>query len=165
MRIEGFQGGFLPLSGGGLTGGVTINGLPVYGRRAEVAGANAGIVTPTASMQTVVSLNLGNVSAGDRIRFYGWLTMSKGVTGGETRLQFVKVAGAAAITWAQQALTPKNGDELQGASTGCRFEVVGYAEVTGAGACTVEFQALSAGSNGTINVGDGFATAEVWGTG
>jgi len=227
MRVEGFQGGFLPLSGGSLSGPLTIdcdsnppltvkrttgaanaiidlfvggtkyarlfvaNAAPhfrVYNpgqttgfgydltndkftlgtvplarmQRAEVTATNAGAVTLLAGLTSIVSLNLGNVVAGDRIVLKGAAQVTKGATSGATQLGFKQTAGTATVQYQGRAATAEyNTEDSQANGTTDLYEDMTEIEVTASGSLTVDFQGLSAGSNGTIGIGQGAAYALV----
>lgn len=162
MRIEGFQGGFLPLNGGALSGPLTIVGAPVYGVFTEVSGSNAGAVTVSVSYSTIVSLNLGNVAVGDRIEAFGFALYPKGVTAGRSSLQFLKNGGTATIVSAGVNSTPTYEIDTQSASSSEWLEGYGVFEVTGAGSLTLDMQGRSTGSDSVVAVGTGRMIARVF---
>lgn len=162
MRIEGFQGGFLPLSGGALTGALTINGKPVKALKAEVAGNNAGLVTVTNAGVAIVGLNIGAVAVGDRVEIWANVAGTKGATAGSTILEIVDNGSTAVFNQQSSGQTPQNQEQSTPIAANAFLTLVVALEVTGAGNLNLNMSGISNGSNLSVPAANGRAVAKVY---
>lgn len=168
MIISRPLSGFLPLSGGTLTGPLFLNGAKVFGRQTEVSGQNVADVALGGAAATIVSLALGNVNVGDRIYGAGYAAMQSGVALGNMALLFDKTAGTATIQSAGQSIAfpnplPQEEDDSQGIGTVVGHNVAAAFEVTVAGTLTIALRGISNGGVGSkVVAGNGRAVVVVY---
>lgn len=120
----------------------------------EQTAQNAIAVTVGAGATTIVNLASVTVAVGDRIVFTAQVIMLKGATAGLTTMQVNKSSGTATIALGVDATVAEDAHEQPNATTH-KFTLSGVFQVTGAGTAVITLGGLSAGSNGTVAIGDG----------
>ena len=130
----------------------------------EFSAENAALVTVLIGNTDVVTLNLGTVSVGNRIIFNWKMGMLKGGTGGLTTMLLLKDSGTAVVEFYHNSINVRE-DRNQFASQ--QWTIVGsaVAKITTGGTLTIIVRMSSAGSNGTINAGDGELYSMILNTG
>ena len=141
-----------------INGGVLSAGVVPWPRLTQdgVINANSGLVTLTGLPTSIfVGSPLNNLAAQDRIIANVKVTVTKGGTTGLTSVRLRQSAGTATVRWESTATEVQNVETAQpnGSVWICTFTVIGYANV--GGSSTFEVDGISAGSNGTVAVGDG----------
>ncbi len=122
---------------------------------AESIVTNTVAVTVTAAQTIVVSSASVTVALGDRLLIFGEAFLTKGATAGRTEIVLQNTGGTGLVTGPRH-LSSAGGDveQSQTASGGLLFGCGTIYHVDNAGTITMSVVMTSAGSNGTVAIGD-----------
>lgn len=119
-------------------------------RRSEAFAQNAGIVTVLNAATSIIIVDMGTVVALDRVLGFAFWVMTKGATGGLTRMRIQKSSGTATVEWIGPGVTPDFMIDPQNAFTESRGVLGFIGKVTVGGTLFLELSGLSSGSNGSV---------------
>ncbi len=127
---------------------------------AQSSAQNAGAVTVTAALTTIVDTASITVVTNDIVLVGGAAELQKGVTAGKSRLSLAQIAGTATIVFLNaQTTLDQSVDQING--TAYQMSVFGIVLVTAGGTLTLRLRGESAGSNSTVPIGAGQIDARV----
>lgn len=111
----------------------------------------SGGPTTVSTVDTVFTLDMGTVAAGDRLLVSGFATAIKSSTEGRTTVSVAKSSGTATIEAGNGASVLTGTDLFQPASSTYNVAASGTIQVTGSGTLVLKLQGLSAGSSADIS--------------
>lgn len=120
----------------------------------EQNASNAGLVTVTGALTTVASSVSFNVFDHQWVWLQSRINMTKGGVAGSSLFTITKLSGTATITWWG---TSHPYIEFPGhpAASALMMTLNGLFKVTVSGTLVLALRAISNGSNGTVNAGNG----------
>ena len=119
----------------------------------EYSTYNDSQIIITASITPLVSIDIGNVLAGDRILYNAYLRGSKGVTAGITDFSILKISGTAQVVFIATR-TSISDLRWHTATNTESFIISGIIRVTTGGTATLRTHGISNGSNLDCNTGE-----------
>ena len=160
-KLEGIRAnlnidGDLSVSGT-ITGDMVISAV----QRREAYETNSGNVTVTGALTTILTLDCGSCSDGDRILLVGTAQFEKGATGGRSRLRIDEsTANTVGFFDSWFAGFLPGSDFTQDANDTNRLTVFGIAEVGKSTQISILMRGISDGSNSTVSTGQ--AVVHAW---
>jgi hypothetical protein len=125
---------------------------------AESYSVNGSIITlPVGGAIILDGDSIGTLKVGDRIEVWSNVLVTKGATGGRTRVRLNKSAGVATVIWFT-SLNETAGvweDEDMAAGVSRYLNLSAHGFVSAPGSFTVKLTGYSDGSDATVAVGDG----------
>jgi hypothetical protein len=118
----------------------------------ETSTGNASALTITSTPTDILLVDLGAITAGDRIFYQIHQQIIKGATAGTTTWQFYKYAGTATIEIFHNTNVVFR-QFYHHANETDWYSTSGIIKVTGSGALQMKIYAYSAGSNASVNAG------------
>ena len=133
-----------------------MNLAPGLAMTGEVSAENVGIITTTAAGVEVVAINLGNVTADDRIWVFMLIKHTKGATAGHTIFSLGKKSGTAtAVRVNNWALGATDTFYQAASTTDISLSCNTIVKIAGTGTLELALTILSIGSDGSIAANNG----------